>query len=61
MNALKLQAARKAVEFVEDGMAALVGLDDHEVEEIMEDSLGILEDRLELEIEEHEHDHEHHH
>jgi hypothetical protein len=42
-------------------MAALVGLDDHEVEEIMEDSLDVLEDRLELEIEEHEHDHEHHH
>jgi hypothetical protein len=42
-------------------MAALVGLEDHEVEEIMEDSLDILEDRLELEIEEHEHDHEHHH
>lgn len=42
-------------------MAALVGLDDHEVEEIMEYSLEVLEDRLELEIEEHEHDHEHHH
>ncbi|MDW5562158.1 MAG: hypothetical protein SA339_02945 [Methanomassiliicoccus sp.] len=42
-------------------MAALVGLDDHEVEEIMEDCLEILEDRLELEIEEHEHDHEHEH
>ncbi len=42
-------------------MAALVGLDDHDVEEIMERSLEMLEERLELELEEHEHDHEHKH
>jgi pheromone shutdown protein TraB len=41
-------------------MAALVGLDDHDVEDIMEDSLEILEDRLELEMAEHEHDHHDH-
>ncbi len=40
-------------------MAALVGLEDHEVEDIMEDSLGILENRMELEIEVHEHEHDH--
>ncbi|MBI0583338.1 MAG: hypothetical protein ISF22_03820 [Methanomassiliicoccus sp.] len=42
-------------------MAALVGLDDEEVEDIMEDCLEALEDRLGLEIEEHEHDHGHDH
>lgn len=40
-------------------MAALVGLSDHDVEEIMEESLEALEGPLELEIEEHEHEHEH--
>lgn len=40
-------------------MAALVGLEDHEVEDIMEDSLDILENRMELEIEVHEHEHDH--
>gem|GEM_PF-845438 len=42
-------------------MAALVGLDDHDVEEIMEDSIQVLEERLDLDIEEHEHDHDHDH
>lgn len=41
-------------------MAALVGLEDEDVEEIMEDSLEILDGRLELEMEEHNHDHDHH-
>jgi hypothetical protein len=42
-------------------MAALVGLGDEDVEEIMEDSLEILDGRLELEMEEHDHDdHDHH-
>lgn len=40
-------------------MAALIGLDDHDVEDIMEDSIEMLEERLELEIEEHEHEHDH--
>lgn len=40
-------------------MAALVGLSDHEVEELMEDSLESLRGSLHFEIEEHEHDHEH--
>lgn len=40
-------------------MAALIGLNDHEVEELMEHSLEMLEERLELEIEEHEHEHHH--
>lgn len=42
-------------------MAALVGLSDHRVEEIMEGSLEVLEGPLELDIEEHEHEHEHEH
>jgi hypothetical protein len=41
-------------------MAALVGLEDHDVEEIMEECLEILYDHMELDIEEHEHDHKHH-
>ena len=40
-------------------MAALVGLSDHDVEEMMEESLEALEGPLEVEIEEHEHDHDH--
>ena len=40
-------------------MAALVGLTDHDVEEMMEESLEVLKGPLELEIEEHEHEHEH--
>jgi hypothetical protein len=40
-------------------MAALVGLSDHDVEEMMEDSLDVLKGSLHFEIEEHEHDHEH--
>jgi len=47
---------------VEEGemkyMCVLMGLSDHEVEEIMEESLESLKDRMELRIEEHEH-HEH--
>ncbi len=51
---------------VEEGemkfMCVLMGLSDHEVEEIMEESLEDLEDRMEIKVEEHEHeghDHEH--
>ena len=40
-------------------MAALVGLDDHKVEELMEHSLKMLKERLEIEIEEHKHEHHH--
>ncbi len=40
-------------------MAALIGLSDHAVEEIMEESLESLKGPLDLEIEEHEHEHEH--
>ena len=40
-------------------MAALVGLTDHEVEEMMEESLEPLHELLEFEVEEHEHEHEH--
>jgi hypothetical protein len=49
---------------VEEGeikfMAALVGLEDEVIEEIMEASLEILDGRLELEMEEHNHDHDNH-
>jgi hypothetical protein len=38
-------------------MAALIGLSDHTVEEIMEESLEALRGPLDLEIEEHEHEH----
>jgi hypothetical protein len=38
-------------------MAALIGLSDHDIEEIMEESLETLEGSLELEIEEHELEH----
>jgi hypothetical protein len=40
-------------------MAALIGLSDHEVEDIMEESLEALNGPLDLEIEEHVHEHEH--
>ncbi len=51
---------------VEEGemkyMCVLMGLSDHEVEEIMEESLESLKDRMELRIEEHQHDeHENEH
>jgi len=50
---------------VEEGevkfMAALVGLSDRDVEEIMEDGLEALEGPLDLDIEEHEHEHDHQH
>ncbi len=50
---------------VEEGemkfMCVLMGLSDHEVEEIMEESLEGLNDRMEIEVEEHEHQHEHEH
>ena len=39
-------------------MAALIGLSDHTVEEIMEESLEALRGPLDFEIEEHEHEHE---
>lgn len=42
-------------------MAALVGISDHDLEEIMEDSLDDMGAALELEIAEHEHDHGHKH
>ncbi len=38
-------------------MAALIGLSDEELEELMEESLGALKGPLDLEIEEHEHGH----
>jgi hypothetical protein len=41
-------------------MAALVGLGDGDVEEIMEESLEVLDGRLELEIDKHDHDHDDH-
>lgn len=43
-------------------MCVLMKLSDHEVKEIMEDSLRELEDRMEISVEKHEHaghDHEH--
>lgn len=42
-------------------MAALIGLGDHDIGEIMEGSLEMLGERMELDIEEHGHDHEDHH
>ncbi len=38
-------------------MAAVVGLSDHELEEILEGALEPLEERLELDIKEHKHEH----
>jgi hypothetical protein len=35
----------------------VVGLSDHELEEILEGALEPLEERLELDIEEHKHEH----
>lgn len=40
-------------------MAALVGISDHDLEEIMEGSLEELGENLDLEIEEHDHEHVH--
>lgn len=42
-------------------MAALVGLSDHEVEEMMEDSLESIRDSLDFDLGEHEHEHHHEH
>ncbi len=41
-------------------MAALMNVSDHDIEEIMEESLEDLEDLMDLEVEEHHHEHEHH-